>query len=134
MAVDAPRAGAGTCALPGGRTIAAGNVYFVYATFTGSGASSSKIMFTRSTDCGATWATPEKLSESNSLNQGTLVAVDPVTGAVHVAWRRFATSSQTDAIVYARSTDGGQTFTKGQVIANVQAFDQDMTSDAFRVE
>ena len=134
LAVDVPRQGAGTCTLPGGRTVLAGNVYFVYAIFTGSGSSASKIMFTRSTDCGATWAAPQKLSESNSLNQGTIAAVDPVSGAIHVAWRRFATSSQGDAILYARSTDGGLTFTKGQVIANVNPLDQDTSATMFRVE
>ncbi len=52
-------------------------------------------MFSRSLDCGQTWSTPMKLSESNSINQGTNIAIDPASGAVYVTWRRFATSSQT---------------------------------------
>ena len=132
LAVDVPRPGAGACALPDGRTVLGGNVYFVYATFTGSGANASRIMFTRSTNCGDTWAAPQKLSESSSLNQGTVAAVDPVSGILHVAWRRFATSSQSDAILYARSTDGGLTFTKAKVVAEAQPFDQDLAPTRFR--
>src|SRR5512137_2095274 len=142
LATDIPRAGsgAGTCTIPSSppQSFPGGNVYFVYAVFTGNSASpSSKIMFTRSADCGKTWSTPAKLSESSSINQGTVLAVDPVTGAVHVDWRRFATVNQTDAILYARSTDFGQTFTKAQVVANIgNPFDQDAATGAqnFRAE
>ena len=66
LAVDIPRAGAGTCTFnPFGtpQTIPAGNVYIVWSRFTGS--TSTKIMFSRSLDCGKTWSSPLKLSESN---------------------------------------------------------------------
>ena len=52
----------------------------------------TKIMFTRSTTCGATWSNPAKLSERVAKNQGTTIAVDPGTGAIHIAWREFATA------------------------------------------
>ena len=45
-------------------------------------------MFSRSTDCGATWSKPLIVAD-NSLNQGAALAVDPNTGAVYMAWRRF---------------------------------------------
>jgi Bacterial Ig-like domain (group 3) len=137
IATDVPRAGAATCSLPvtPARTFPAGNVYIAYAMFTGSQGSSSKVMFRRSTDCGQTWGATQKLSESNSVNQGTAVAVDPVSGAVYVAWRRFATSSQPDAILIAKSTDFGQTFTKGlEVASGFLPFDQDTTATSFRAE
>ncbi|TAM50104.1 MAG: hypothetical protein EPN53_07685 [Acidobacteria bacterium] len=134
VTADLPRAGAGQCtiAVSPTQTFPAGNVYLAYAKFTGS--TSTKLMFTRSLDCGATWATPVKLSQSNSINQGTAIAVDPLSGAVYVAWRRFATSSQGDAIMVAKSTDFGQTFTKGLVAASIVPFDQGMTPTSIRTE
>ncbi|OLD70751.1 MAG: hypothetical protein AUI45_03705 [Acidobacteria bacterium 13_1_40CM_2_56_11] len=122
IATDIPR-GSATCQVPftksdgtqGTQTIPAGMAYLTYSSFTGS--TSSKIMFTSSADCGATWGHPVKLSESNSVNQGTIIVVDP-SGAndgaatIYVAWRRFVTSSQPDAMMIAKSTDGGQTFSK----------------------
>jgi hypothetical protein len=122
IATDIPRGNA-TCQVPftksdgtqGTQTIPAGMVYLTYSSFTGS--TSSKIMFTSSADCGATWGHAVKLSESNSVNQGTIVVVDPSSGnngaaTIYVAWRRFVTSSQPDAMMIAKSTDGGQTFAK----------------------
>src|SRR5216683_3104845 len=122
IATDIPRGNA-TCQVPftksdgtqGTQTIPAGMVYLTYSSFTGS--TSSKIMFTSSADCGATWGHAVKLSESNSVNQGTIVVVDPSAGnngaaTIYVAWRRFVTSSQPDAMMIAKSTDGGQTFSK----------------------
>src|SRR5260370_27371280 len=95
--------------------------YLTYSSFTGS--TSSKIMFTSSADCGATWGHAVKLSESNSVNQGTIVVVDPSSGnngsaTIYVAWRRFVSRSQPDARMIAKSTDGGQTF--GKTVAAVR--------------
>src|SRR5512143_1570485 len=103
LAVDVARSGSGatTCSVtpPGGTTqsFVCGNVYMTCSRFTGS--RSTKIMFTRSLDCGKTWSAPIKISESNSINQGTNIAIDPVNGTVYVDWRRFATSSQPDAVM-----------------------------------
>ena len=126
IAVDIPR-GTATCTLQvpqGGTTVAqtvpAGNVYAVWSRFTGS--TSTKIMFSVSQDCGATWSTPTKLSESNSINQATTMAIDPKTGNLFVAWRRFVTSSQPDAIVGVVSTNFGKTFSKSLDIVPLPAF------------
>ncbi len=81
VAVDIPRSGGGTCTFPGltgSQTVKAGNVYLVWSRFTGS--TSTKIMFSRSLDCGKTWSNPMKLSESSSVNQGTNLAIDPPSG------------------------------------------------------
>ncbi len=141
IAVDQPR-GTTTCSIPvgGGVSVPAGNVYMVWSRFTGS--ASTKIMFSRSTDCGKTWSNPSKLSESNSINQGTNVAVDPLTGNVFACWRRFATSSQPDAILCARSTDFGNTFPSKNTSTvanlgtgtapNLWAFDQGSSGAQFR--
>ena len=135
IAVDVPRSGAAMCTFsPFGtpQTFAAGNVYLVWSRFTG--ASSSKIMFSRSLDCGKTWSNPIKLSESNSINQGTNMTIDPASGAIYVVWRRFASSSAPDAIVVAKSTDFGKTFPSKNtvVVATIAPFDQGTTPTQFR--
>ena len=123
IATDVPR-GTATCNVPftkpdgtqGAQTIPAGRVYLAYTSFNGN-LQDTKIMFASSQDCGATWSKPAKLSESNSVNQGTIVVVDPssannAAATIYVAWRRFATSSQPDALMIAKSTDGGTSFSK----------------------
>ncbi len=109
IATDIPR-GSATCQVPftkadgtqGTQTIPAGMAYLTYSSFTGS--TSSKIMFSSSADCGVTWGHAVKLSESNSVNQGTIIVVDPSSGnngaaTIYVAWRRFVTSAQPDAMM-----------------------------------
>jgi Putative Ig domain len=123
IATDVPR-GTATCSVPftksdgtqGTETIPAGQVYLAYTSFNGN-LQDTKIMFSSSQDCGATWGKPVKLSESNSINQGTIIVVDPssannAAATIYVAWRRFATSSQPDALMIAKSTDGGNTWSK----------------------
>lgn len=71
----------------------------------------------RSTDGGATWAEASHVSwDSASLNplsvEGIRVAVD-ASGILHAVWADNRPSSETDAdldIFYARSTDGGATW------------------------
>jgi len=123
-----------------GRSVPAGAVYLVYTSFVGgSNNIHSKIMFSRSDDCGAHWTQPSKLSESVARNQGTTIAVDPGTGAIHVAWREFAvagTTNSRNSIMVARSTDGGQTFTKAVPVApggyTLDPFDQASSALTFR--
>jgi Putative Ig domain len=156
IATDVPR-GTATCSVPftkpdgtqGTQTIPAGRVYLAYTSFNGN-LQDTKIMFSSSQDCGATWSKPTKLSESNSVNQGTIIVVDPssannATATIYVAWRRFATSSQPDALMIAKSTDGGNSFTKSFQAVTFPAacsttapastgcaFDQGTTAASFR--
>ena len=148
IAVDIPRGNAQcTILVPQGsttvtQTIPAGNIYVVWSRFTGS--TSTKIMFSSSANCGATWSQPVKLSESNSINQGTTMAIDSSTGNIYVAWRRFVTSSQPDAIVGVVSTNLGKSFSKSVDIVDLPVFnsatpnapsffDQETAAAAFRV-
>ena len=147
IAVGLPTGGTCTIQVPQAngttvtQTVPAAPVYLLWSRFTGS--TSTKIMFSQSTNCGATWSTPSKLSESNSINQGTAIAVGPTGSNIYVAWRRFATSSQPDAIVVATSTNAGKTFSKAidavdlgpfnSANPNLPAFfDQPSTSTTFR--
>jgi hypothetical protein len=109
-----------------------GNVYVCWARFTGSG-SNNFIEFGRSTDGGRTWTT-QKISEAIHGNQECDIAVSR-TGIVMVTWRQYefkANQGQTqkDAIAWARSDDGGATFTKPAVAKEFLHWDMgDQTSN-----
>lgn len=66
------------------------------------------IYFSRSTDGGATWATPQALSplDSTQIVQGSAIAVGP-SGEVYVGWLDGHTANH---IAIRKSTDGGVTF------------------------
>lgn len=138
IVADIPRGNA-TCTV-NNQTIPAGPVYLVYTSFVGGNNNvHSKILFSKSTDCGATWSAPAKLSESVSKNQGTAIAVDPGTGDIYIAWREFALpgdSNSRNSIIVTRSTNGGQTFTKAAAVqpGNYQfvPFDQASSPLTFR--
>jgi hypothetical protein len=102
------------------QSVPAAPVYLLWSRFTGS--TSTKIMISQSLNCGASWSQPVKLSESNSINQGTSVAIAPTGQNIFVAWRRFATSSQPDAIVVATSSDGGNTWSKSVDVVDLGAY------------
>ena len=119
MAVDIPR-GPQTCTIntPGtpAQQIPAGAVYLAYAVITTTrdlngniSSVTGRIMFSRSLDCGATWSTPIPVSDpADPINQGVTMAVDPATGAVQLAWRRFGHSSIPDAVLTTRALPGQQ--------------------------
>lgn len=96
-----------------------GNIYMCWTKFPGFG--SSTIVFSRSTDGGATFSKPIGISGKIS-GQGCDIAVE-ADGDVYVDWRDFAgnASFQTFGVSVARSADGGQTFGKvvkvGQLVA-----------------
>ena len=123
IAVDIPRAGALTCSVSGANTppqsFPGGNVYVAYSAFQNQQETLSQIMFSRSRDCGATWSAPVALSAINS-NQAPAISIDPNTGAVYVAWRVFSggITGTTDALMFVKSTDGGQTFSAPVTIAS----------------
>ena len=100
----------------------AGNVYVAWSVFQGNG--NNAIVFARSTDHGKTFSHPTKLSETVKDNQFADIAVTS-NGTVYTAWRQFASKrgQERDAIVYARSTDGGASFTKPMVAKTLEAFD-----------
>ena len=135
IAVDIPRAGALTCVVGGGsspiQSFPGGNVYVVYTAFVGDELH-GKIMFSRSQDCGATWSAPKQIAPSTSTNQAPTIAINPANGAIYVAWRRFASASDIDAIMFSKSVDAGQTFTGPAVASLISPFDQATSSVSFR--
>ena len=136
LAVDIPRAGAQTCVISGAnvpfQSFPGGNVYLSYTSFVGNDEEQGQILFRRSQDCGVTWSTPVVLTAGSSVNQGATIAIDPGSGAVYVAWRRFKSNGVPDAILFVKSGDGGQTFTPPTVLATISPFDQDTSPTSFR--
>lgn len=136
IATDLPRDPRRTCRVDG-QTFPAGNVYIAYSAFLGDGNNPrTKILFSRSLDCGATWSIPTKLSERFARNQGTAMAVDPGTGTIYVAWREFARAgdaSSVDGILITKSTNEGKTWTPAARLPfAIDPFDQAATPVTFR--
>ncbi|MDO8835488.1 MAG: hypothetical protein Q7V01_07820, partial [Vicinamibacterales bacterium] len=123
MAVDIPRPGARVCTIEtndgSGATrqrIRAGSVYVAYTAFTEDAQGpKSQIYLTRSEDCGRTFQPAVRISNlADRLNQGATIAIDPSSGGVYVAWRRFsATAADTgDGFLVVKSTDLGRRFSR----------------------
>ena len=117
--MDIPRTGALSCTVGDSVTpfqsFPGGNLYIVYTEFVADD-NHGRVMFSRSRDCGVTWSTLQ-IADSSAANQGGVVAVDPATGAVYLAWRRFQVGTATNALFFVKSTDGGQTFSTPVTIA-----------------
>ncbi len=96
-----------------------GNVYMCWSRFVGNG--QNKIFFSRSADEGLTFSKPVAISTTPSEGtfavQGCDIAVEH-DGDVHVIWRTINTSSAKSnyGIGYARSTDGGLSFSKARTV------------------
>ena len=96
--------------------VRAGTMYVAWAALTtkiladGSADVSSRIMFSKSDDCGATWTKPVQISDpAHKVNQGSTIAIDPRTGVVHVAWRQFGLDvNAPDAMMSASSDASGK--------------------------
>ncbi|MDH2413441.1 hypothetical protein [Nocardioides sp. CER19] len=107
-----------------------GNVYVAWSVFQGLHGN-NEIMFARSTDHGATFSQPQKISETSKDNQFADIAVTR-NGTVYVAWNGSVGSRATGhaAMLWVRSNDGGRTFTKPSVAADFDGFDAaDSTGD-----
>ena len=100
-----------------------GNVYVCWAQFVGN-AGNNGVFFSRSTDGGQTYSQPQKISEGVHDSQFCDIGVTSV-GTVYVTWRSFdgRGSTQVNGVVLAKSTDGGATFTKPQVITEFIPWD-----------
>lgn len=98
-----------------------GNVYFAYSRFQGAGANS--IQFSRSTNHGATFSHPMKVSASVHGVQFADIAVTS-NGHVYVTYRQFAAQGhQTDAVIIVKSTDCGRSFSKPRVLQKFTPYD-----------
>ena len=99
---------------PGLEYVPAGAIYVVYSSITGDGPTlRSEIFLKRSMDCGVTWSGAMRVSSTaHAINQGATLSIDPATGNLFVAWRRFASpdAPDADAIMMARLRFNGGSF------------------------
>ncbi len=101
-----------------------GNVYAAWSDFHGKGC--NEILLARSTDHGATFSAPMKISSSICNNQGPNIAIGP-SHQVYVSW--FGQTSGTKGqntramgAAFASSLDGGQTFSMANVVVGFNPF------------
>ncbi len=87
------------------------NLYAVWTKFTGG---ANQIMFTRSTDGGATWDNPQAISDGSfeKFKQAAVVQVGP-TGTVYVVWRDTVNKQLVQRM--AISYNGGKTFPQSNI-------------------
>ena len=100
-----------------------GNVYAAWSLFQGINGNNS-IQFVRSTDHGATFSHPAKISTGSKDVQFADIAVTS-NGTLYVAYRQFdsARGHQESSIQYVVSTDGGATFSKAATAAQFEPYD-----------
>jgi len=104
-----------------------GNVYLAWSRYSGR-AANNVVLFSRSTDHGATFSPPVRISPGLGEESFADLAVGP-NGTVYLTYRNFAHQKSTsDTISVERSTDGGQSFSQPQVIAQFQPFDSNQFS------
>jgi len=107
-----------------------GNVYAAWSDFHGSGC--NEILFSRSTDHGASFSAPLKISSGICSNQGPSIAIGP-NGQVDIAWIGTPGGSfgqgpkATSGAVFVTSNDFGRTFSKATIVTTYDPF----TSDRF---
>jgi hypothetical protein len=94
-----------------------GNVYAAWSNFHASGC--NEIMFSRSTDQGASFSPPVKLSSGICGNQGPSIAIG-TGGHVYVAWE--GTTSRTSGAAFAASSNFGLTFSKARLVTTYTPF------------
>ncbi len=104
-----------------------GYVYFAWARFTGGGSNgfNSSVYFVRSTDHGATFSSPVKLSQTVHDIQFPDIAVTG-DGHVYVTYRQFADvrgHNSQDAIAYNASTNCGASFSAPRIIQAFEPYD-----------
>ena len=108
-----------------------GNIYAAWSDFHGFGC--NEILLSRSTDHGATFNAPMKISSSLCNNQGPNIAIAS-DGTVYVSWQANGGGSfsngalNANGAAFVKSTDGGQTFTIARLAFNYLPFSSDSFS------
>jgi hypothetical protein len=97
-----------------------GNVYVCWSRFTGFGM--NKVFFSRSTDTGQTFSRPIAISRAPDIRtvQGCDIAIEH-DGDIYLTFRTFddPSSGTSNALAFARSTNGGQSFSRAQKIQDI---------------
>ncbi|MBK7029743.1 MAG: PKD domain-containing protein [Bacteroidales bacterium] len=110
-----------------------GNLYCVWTDFGGS--YNYEVVFSRSTDNGATWSTRVPVSGTiSTFDHGVNVQTGP-NGEVYACWATYPSSGLTEnGIGFAKSLDGGLTFsTPVKALSTVRGIREDGVSKNMRV-
>jgi hypothetical protein len=104
-----------------------GTVYFAFSRFAGQASNgfNAQIYLVRSTDHGETWSHPIQLSQTIHDIQFPDIAVTG-NGHVYVTYRQWAdvrSHESQDAVIYNKSVDCGQTFSRPVVLAPFEPYD-----------
>ncbi len=105
---------------------ATGNVYAAWSDFHGL-VGCNEILFSRSTDHGATFSKPIKISSGICGNQGPSIVVGP-SGQVYVGWEANTGGALAKALgsatgaAFVSSTDFGKTFSKARIVVKYAPF------------
>jgi hypothetical protein len=92
------------------------NVYFAWSRFNGNGANA--IYFARSTDHGATFSAPVRLTSRVLDVQFPDISVTS-NGHVYITFRQFAFGGQSDAVDVVKSTDCGANFSQPKIVETI---------------
>ena len=112
-------------------------IHVVYSIFQDTIESKADLMYSRSTNCGATFSIPRKLSAVAEPSNGAAIAKAAVNGSqrVFAAWRRVqvgATAPAPNAILAVVSNNNGGSWSVPKVIAEICPFEQRTTANSFR--
>jgi len=113
-----------------------GYIYTSYTEFQSTDPNYRRLEFSRSTDGGLTFSTPINLSGTEGyLHQGVNLAVG-INGEVLAAYTHYLTSTLTTShVAFAKSTDGGLTWTRTFIVQNINDIRGNLTKggNAIRV-
>jgi len=99
-----------------------GNVYVAWSRYSGK-AANNVVLFSRSTDHGATFSQPARVSPGIGSESFADLAVGP-DGTVYLTYRDFAAQGPTaNTVSLERSADGGQSFGEPQILAQITPFE-----------
>jgi hypothetical protein len=97
----------------------------VFITWTYRVSDNSEIFFSKSTNGGETFSTPQKISSDSSYSSGSRIAIDGKN--IFLTWFSITWSDglyKNMEIHFSKSTDGGETFSEPQNISNNEGFSQ----------
>ena len=92
----------------------------------------TKVECFASDDGGVTFNIKNKLSSSIEINQGTSIATRNFGKDVTVVWLRFQDHNEDAAVMYASSTDYGETYGAAREVAKICPFNQTTGAARFR--
>jgi len=92
------------------------NIHLVYSDFS---SGNGEISYRKSTDTGATWSVPKRLTWTSGTSDYPSIAVDK-DNHIHVAWQDNTSGDY--QIYYRKSTDGGSTWTAMKRLSWTEGF------------